>query len=116
AVILTGLLLSMMLTACGKEPESEYKKYNDTFFDTFDTITQVVGYAKSEEEFNGYFEYIRSRFEELHKLYDKYNSYEDINNIKTINDNAGIKPVKVDKEIIDLVVFAKDWAKRTSGR
>lgn len=99
-----------------KEPESEYKKYNDTFFDTFDTITQVVGYARSEEEFKAYFERIRTRFEELHKLYDKYNDYKGINNIKTINDNAGIKPVKVDKRIIELVVFAKDWNRRTGGR
>ena len=115
-LVLAAVLLSLVFTGCRKVPESQYEKYNDTFFDSFDTITQVVGYTNSEEEFKGYFEKIRMRFEELHKLYDKYYDYEGMNNIKTINDNAGIKPVKVEQEIIDLIVFAKDWNKRTGGR
>ena len=36
-------------------------------------------------------------------MFDKYTSHEGVNNIKTINDNAGIKPVKVDQVIIDLL-------------
>jgi FAD:protein FMN transferase len=114
AVIMTGLVL----TGCQKETKNVdlgYTKYSDTFFDAFDTITMVVGYTKTEEEFKTYFEKIKTRFEALHKFYDIYNNYEGINNIKTINDNAGIKPVKVNKEIIDLILFAKDWDKRTGG-
>ena len=34
---------------------------------------------------------------------DIYHDYEGMNNIKTINDNAGIQPVKVDEEIIELL-------------
>lgn len=110
------VLVLLIFSGCQKAQENKYYKYRDTFFGTFDTLTQVVGYTKSQQEFEKYFEKIRLRFEELHKMYDKYNSYEGINNIKTINDNAGIKPVKVDKEIIDLILFAKDWNKRTGGR
>lgn len=116
ALIMVLVLLPFIFTGCRKETVSEYNKYSDTFFDSFDTLTQVVGYTKSEEEFKVYFDKIHSRFQELHKLYDKYNDYEGINNIKTINDNAGIKPVKVDMKIIDLIIFAKDWNKRTGGR
>lgn len=101
------LILISVLVGCERKPE--YTKYSDSFFDTFDTITQVVAYAKDEEEFKIYMDKIHNRFIELHKLYDKYNTYEGINNIKTINDNAGIKPVKVDKEIIDLISFSKEW-------
>lgn len=110
------LALLLFLSGCSRAPRSEYHKYSNSFFDTFDTMVQVVGYAKSEEEFNRYFEKSHTRFQRLHRLYDIYNNYEGINNIKTINDNAGIKPVKVDKEIIDLILFAKDWYARTGGR
>jgi len=110
--MLTALLVFLSLfTGChtGKRNEyAEYQKYSDSFMDTFNTITQVVGYTKSEQEFRAYFEKIHRRFQELHKLYDIYNSYEGINNIKTINDNAGTRPVKVDREIIDLILFAKE--------
>lgn len=101
------LTLSLsFLTGCTK---NKYKKYEDSFFDTFDTVTQIIGYTESEEEFERYTNKIHSRFLELHKLFDKYKTYEGINNIKTINDNAGIKPVKVEKEIIDLIIFSKEW-------
>lgn len=120
AGLMALFLLLLIFTGCSpkEKPEEkvEYSKYGDSFFDTFDTMTQVVGYTKSEQEFRTYFDKIHARFLQLHKLYDIYNNYEGMNNIKTINDNAGIKPVKVDKEIIDLILFAKDWYKRTGGK
>ena len=53
---------------------------------------------------------------EFNKLYDIYKDYDGINNIKTINDNAGIKPVEVQQEIIDLLLFSKEWYNRTNGK
>lgn len=108
-------LLISLLAGCKIAPKNQYSKYSDSFFDAFNTMIMVVGYTKSEDEFVSYYEKIKARFEELHKLYDIYNDYEGINNIKTINDNAGIKPVKVDKQIIDLIVYSKDWYKKVGG-
>ncbi|MDW5299035.1 MAG: FAD:protein FMN transferase [Sedimentibacter sp.] len=112
-LLLAIVSIFALFAGCEKqkqEPETEqaYKKYSYTFLDTFDTVTQVVGYTETEEEFNLYAEEIHDRMLELHMLYDKYNDYEGINNIKTINDYAGVKPVKVDKDIIDLILFSKD--------
>lgn len=120
-LILTGIVIFTFLTGCNKqnqEPEAKqvYEKYNDTFLDTFDTVTQVVGYTETEEQFNEYSEKIHERMLYLHKLYDKYNYYEGINNVKTINDNAGIQPVKVDKELIDLILFSKEMYEKTGMR
>lgn len=103
------LILTLSLSFLSGCEKNKYKKYEYSFFDTFDTVTQIIGYTESEEEFEGYTDKIQSRFLELHKLFDKYKTYEGINNIRTINDNAGIKPVKVEKEIIDLIVFSKEW-------
>lgn len=111
-----GIMFMLFLSGCQAKPETGYQKYEDSFFDTFDTLTQVVAYTKSEQEFRDYFEKIHARFQELHRLYDIYNDYPGINNIKTINDNAGIQPVKVEKEIIDLILFGKEWYERTGGR
>ena len=105
SMILILIILIASLSGCKKD---KYNKYSDSFFDTFDTIIQIVGYTNTEEEFKSYVEDIHERMLVLHKYYDKYNNYEGINNIKTINDNAGKQPVKVDKEIIDLIQFSKD--------
>ncbi|MGE5654488.1 MAG: FAD:protein FMN transferase [Bacillota bacterium] len=115
-VILALTMLASLLVGCRQQQtKSEYTKYTDTFFDAFDTVTTVVGYTKSEQEFKDYFAKVQARFMELHRYYDIYNNYDGVNNIKTINDNAGIKPVKVSKEIIDLIQFAKDWDKRSGN-
>ena len=43
-----------------------------------------------------------------HRLYDIYNTYDGIVNLKNVNDNAGIAPVEVDQRIIDLILFSKE--------
>jgi thiamine biosynthesis lipoprotein len=116
AILMSTVLMILSFSGCQKEKENQYTKYSDTFFESFDTITRVVGYTKTEEEFKKYFDLIKNRFAELHKLYDIYNNYDGINNIKTINDNAGIKPVKVSKDIVDLILFAKEWDKKTGDK
>lgn len=114
SILLILSIAAAILSGCSARVE--YEKYTDTFFDSFDTITQIVGYAKSEEEFDEYAVMIHDRMLELHKLYDKYNSYEGINNVKTINDMAGKEPVVVEKELLDLIVFSKDMYNKTNQR
>ena len=98
------MLLIFTLPSCGSWGK---KRFEGEFLKLFDTATLVIGYAKSKGEFAGYVEKIYDELDTYHKLYDIYNSYEGINNIKTINDNAGIGPVKVDERIIDLLKFGQ---------
>lgn len=106
SIFLVTLILASTIMGCEKKPK--HTKYEGSFFDTFDTVTMVVAYTETKEEFDSYMEAIHDRFIELHRLYDKYNDYEGINNIKTINDNAGIEPVKVEKEIMDMLIFSME--------
>ncbi len=87
-----------------------------SFLELFDTVTTVVGYAESEEEFSAEMNRFHDLLEEYHQLYDIYNDYEGVTNIKTINDNAGGDPVEVDQRIIDLLLFAKEMYGRTGGK
>ncbi len=114
--IMIVFVIALFISGCQVFDKKEYTKYNESFYDTFDTLIQVVGYTESEQEFKDYADEIHIRFQELHKLYDIYNNYEGINNVKTINDNAGIRPVKVNKELLDLILFAKEWYNKTDGK
>lgn len=102
--ILIFILVMMVLLAssCNRAPV----KHQGSFLFLFNTITELVAYTKTEEDFNKLATFIKDELEIYHQLYDKYNSYEGINNIKTINDNAGKEPVKVDKKIIDLLKYS----------
>lgn len=116
------VLITMNMTACqnketnDKNIDNEKMRYQSEFLKLFDTVTRIIGFADSEEEFTEYSQIIYDNLKEYHELYDIYNDYEGINNIKTINDNAGVAPVEVDRRIIDLLLFSKDAYEKTNGR
>ena len=84
------IIIFSNLVACSN---TGLKRYSAEFLFLFDTTSQIVGYSTSEEEFSDYVNFIHKELEEYHQLYDIYNEYDGINNVKTINDNAGISPV-----------------------
>lgn len=95
---------------------AEKKRYEAEFLTLFDTVTKIVAYTNSKDEFTKYSQFIHDELEIYHQLYDIYNDYSDVNNIKTINDNAGKSPVKVDKRIIDLLLLSKEMHAKTGGK
>jgi len=113
--VAVSLVLMVLFACCGCSGLRQ-ERYSSSFFDTFDTLVTVYGYAKDATEFNEYMGIAHSRFIELHELFDIYNNYEGVNNIKTINDNAGVEPVKVSREIIDLLLEAKRLYAETGGK
>jgi len=104
--IATAVVFALVftLTACATKAQNRYEA---DFLILFDTKTTIVGYAPTKEEFTKFANMIHDDLETYHQLYDIYHDYEGVNNIKTINDNAGVKPVKVDRKIIDLLAFSK---------
>ncbi len=111
---LLAVLLVILVAFCSCERKRE--KFSRYTFDYFDTASTISGYEKTEEEFLVVYEKIESLLSEYHKLYDIYNSYPDLNNIKTINENAGKSSVKVDTKIIDLLLYCKEAYKQTEGK
>ena len=101
------ILLILTLTACKNEPIRFSNVLIDVGFN--DAPVTFVAYTENEAEFNQYQEILRDEILVLGQLFDKYNNYEGLNNLKTINDNAGIQPVEVDQVLIDLITFAKEY-------
>lgn len=110
--ICISALILLNLSACGKREKSRYEA---EFLLLFDTLTKIVAYTDSREEFSRQAQGIHDNLKAYHELYDIYNEYEGINNLKTINEQAGIAPVKVDRRIIDLIRYAEQWYEKTEG-
>lgn len=91
------------------------KRYEATFLNLFDTETKIVSYTDDKDQFTAYANEIYDRLKVYHQLYDIYHDYHGINNLRTVNDNAGERPVKVDRKIIDLLLFAKKGYELTKG-
>lgn len=107
------LMSALLIGGCTTktDPVKEQSRFNNQTLDAgFDTVISLIAYADDQEQFNEYFDLVRSEFKRYNALFDKYNDYEGINNIKTINDNAGIQPVKVDADIIEMLELSKQFS------
>lgn len=114
--ILSLALAVILMTGCAAPQDTISKKrYQATFLTLFDTVTSIVGFAETEEEFETITDEIHDQLEIYHQLLDIYNDYEGVNNIKTINDQAGIAPVVVDPIIIEFLQDCKAYYEVTGG-
>ncbi len=110
-ILVFGILFSM--TSCSTDMSN---RYSASFLELFDTVTTIVGYADNKEEFTEYSQMIYDYLDEYNRLFDIYEEYDGIHNMKTINDNAGIEPVKVDPIIIDFLLYSKEMYALTDGK
>ncbi|NLC41668.1 MAG: FAD:protein FMN transferase, partial [Erysipelothrix sp.] len=108
--ILLAIVASLLLLSGCTPKEKELTQYTKrTLTAGFDTELVLIGYAYSEAEFDEYYELMRERYLYYNALFDHFKDYEGVNNIKTINDNAGIQPVVVDPVIIELLQFIFEY-------
>lgn len=75
-----------------------------------------MGYAESEEAFAQTAQTVHDQLREYHQLYDIYHTYDGFHNLKTINDQAGIAPVSVDRRIMDLLVLCRELYDASGGK
>lgn len=110
-----SLILACVMTGCSV-PEKKQERYQATFLDLFDTVTTIVGFAESEEAFTEIVQPIHDEMLEYHQLFDVYNTYDGISNLKTINDQAGIAEVAVDERIVEMLLDCKEYYEATDGK
>jgi thiamine biosynthesis lipoprotein len=91
------------------------EKFSAEFFGTFDTVVTFTAFAKDSAEFDAYLNVVRDEMTRLHRLFDVYNSYDGLNNIRTINEAAGAAPVNADPDIVELLEIAKTAYADTNG-
>lgn len=113
--ILPVLLAIALLAGCGSSPEQP-RQYQASFLTLFDTVTTILGYGVSEEEFEQRAGQIHDELLRYHQLFDIYREYEGMNNLKTVNDQAGIRPVAVDRQILELLKDCKKYYALTGGK
>lgn len=108
------LTVCAFLSGCAAQKAPQQKQYTATFLTLFDTVTAITGKADSQEEFSAKAQSVHDALLEYHQLFDIYNEYE-MNNLKTVNDNAGIAPVVVDARIIALLKDCKAYYEATGA-
>ena len=114
AIFLT-VASAFLLSGCAGSG-AKLTAYDAQYLDYFDTITSITICAESEEQFAEYKHLAEDTMEKYHELFDIYDNYDGVNNIKTINDNAGVAPVQVDDKILGMLELARQMYDTTNGK
>ena len=108
-----SLILLTFASCKEKEPTVQAKSY----YEYFDTVSTVLSYkGDTDAEFKANCDEVAKLLGDYHKLLDIYYEYSGINNLKTINKNAGIAPVEVDDQLIDFLIYSKSMYTLTNGK
>ena len=113
--LLAVLTLACLLTGCAAGVAGG-NVYETTFLTLFDTVTTIRGRAESQAAFTEAAQGVHDTLLHYHHLFDIYNDYAGCNNLKTINDQAGVAPVEVDGDIIRLLLECREFYDATGGK
>ncbi len=117
-ITLLILVISLTLTACVPLAcaPPPLQRFESEFTGLFDTLTLIIGYAEKKADFDLQVQALMDDLESYHQLYDIYQRYPGITNLRDVNQAAGQGPVEVDQKIIDLLLFAQTYAPQTGDR
>lgn len=105
------LMLILLLCGCTNTESPKTAEYADVL----DTYCSLSVYGLNDDEFNDVKESVHEELKRYDRLFSIYDDYDGINNIKTINDNAGKHTVDVDMDIIRLLEAGKEYYGKTNG-
>lgn len=101
-----AVLLCLPLTACQKQQ----KLYSATWFDLFDTVAVVQGYAASQQDWDRQAAMLYDDLAHYNQLFDIYNHYDEVVNLYDVNMQAAAAPVQVGDELYAFLRWCKDIA------
>lgn len=113
--LLLGSITLTLLAGCARPAAGNGPK-EKAYFTYFDTVSYVYSYAEdSEETFEAHCAEVSSILQNYHRLFDIYHEYSGINNLCTVNRLAGGEPVKVERELLDFLLYARELHEQTNG-
>ena len=110
-VSLICLLLALALTFQAGVPvclsENEYTKYSRRALDIFDTEISLIGYTRTQAEFDQAYEDTMALLRRYDRIFDAYHGYDGLNNLYYVNRHASQEPVEIPQELFDLISWCK---------
>lgn len=109
SILIFTLSLSFLFS-CSKSEKQTAESFE--YFDTYSTLTVYC----DEQEFLKYRQEFKSTLKKYHELFDIYNSYEGITNLKSLNEQAKKAPVKISDELFNALAYSKELCALTAGK
>ncbi len=110
ALILILCLCLPLLTSC------RLTAYSATYLDeTFDTVLSLTVGARTADDANTHCRAIKALVSDLHRQFDAYKTYADMNNLAAVNAAEAGTPVEISNDLMALLKLGKEAYRQTDG-
>lgn len=100
------LIIGIVSFVSSRSSFNEVQTYNETYTDLgFDTPVSFQATC-SKEDFEKYETILRDTFLAYNALFDQYNTYDGVQNVKVLNETAYLNPTQVDTALVDCLQIA----------
>ncbi len=107
----------LLISGCHADEPTTDEPKGVVYYSFFDTVSYVYNYAgDSDEKMQEVADEAVSVLERYNDLFDIYYEHSGINNLRTVNLNAGVQPVACDPELIAFLQYAIELYRLTEGR
>lgn len=113
---MAAALCAAALAGCAVLGTGKPQRYTATYWDVFDTVTVLTGYAGSESQWQQQAELVHGELLRYHQLFDIYNTYPGLTNLAAVNTQAAAGPVPADPAILELLALGKELYALTGGK
>lgn len=96
-----GVLAAAVLGVLAFRLRPRQTQYTTTWFDLFDTVSVVRGYAGSQAEWDAQMEALHADLLHYHRLFDIYHPYDGMVNLYDVNAGAAEGPVPLEDDLFD---------------
>ena len=117
-LLLAAMAMALLAgcTAPKTSGQTQTENRGKSYFAYFDTVSYVYSYAgDSAEQFDERSAEVSDILGEYHRLFDIYHEYSGVNNLCTLNLNAGGEALEVDPGLIDFLLYARELYEATDG-
>ena len=80
-----------------------------------DTVIDIKLYSNNENQANTIIGEIEKIYKHYHELTDRYNSYEGINNVYTINHTNDASKLEIDQDLYNILDYSVNWYYKSNG-
>lgn len=106
--VMVLLLAAVMLLGGCAAPAPKLERYTYSFYDTFDTVVILTGYAPDQATFDHAAEVCEREFRRYHEMFTAYRHSENVNNVWELNEAAWKAPMQVEPEMMELLQLCMD--------
>lgn len=92
----------------------KYKEYTKTL-NYMDTVIDIKLYSTNEEEANTIINEIEKIYKYYHELTDRYNAYDGINNVYTINHTNDMTLLEINQDLYNILDYSINWYYKSNG-